>query len=289
MALYINNITTHAKFPLSICAGTEKQRFEMASRLTKRVYQEMEKQGSIWTLDRYKRVLDKLLAPYKINYKIMNETEEDLGGSVGKQFDVQSFPNLLYCAFANLGVKLPTTARIFEPVHVMSCNGFDIKFIYNKDGIVKDKYTVIHETRHFFDHLFNPKMSIARVSHVTEYNDETFEKIKKTHDEVIGLFTLAKNNPQNMKTFEKIVSEKLSEMPNDIRIEIMQIVRSSLKTEINAYTQELYTKLKHPIKNFYKIINTFGLLKYDFKFREKLKLANKLLREYISEARNSFD
>ena len=285
MAIYINNITPMASFPLKVCAGTEKQRFAMACKMTERVYEEMEKGGSVWTVSRYKEVLDKLLAPYKINYEIMQEVSSKYAGAVGRKAHVEKFDNV-FEYFSSSVSKYPLTVKnVLEHIFVESCDGFNIKFKYNENGIIQNKYTVFHETRHFFDHLYNPKLSTNRLSVFADYSKEYYKSLDRVYFDIKNLFLLDTEECQNLRKFEKKIRDLLDIFPARIRVNILQDVRYFIKTEVNAYSQDIRKQFRFSLNDLLNGIAELYFYKRMLKYEDKLKIASKLLRQNLETAR----
>ena len=85
--------------------------------------------------------------------------------------------------------------------------------------------------------------------------------------------------------FEKSIRDDLSKIPPETRIDLLQNIRFSLVTEINAYKDELKYLIKSPLKNFNKIIDIVVFMLHDAKFNSKLMLATELLKEELSAHR----
>ena len=89
----------------------------------------------------------------------------------------------------------------------------------------------------------------------------------------------------NFYKSKKEILKRFENIPNYKKINILQGLRNSIKTEINAHSQELKEQSKKPFTQFLNILDNVLVLKIVGKYDEKLKFANKLLSDCIKKER----
>lgn len=133
-----------ARLPFSIVKCSVKSRKIMAEKQFKNFYKEINHywNGKYCSVDILRETLDKQLSPNKINYVILNEENQKFAGSHGCSVKVTPGEN-----------------------GEINLNHTGYKFLLPLDSTknnILNKYTALHEARHFFDHLYNPKYSLIR-------------------------------------------------------------------------------------------------------------------------------
>lgn len=262
----IRTKTKNTSLPLSQIKGSTKQRNKMAANMSRQFYTKLlsVSDGKSCSIENFCKNLNKLLNN-KINFKIFKQENSKYKGNIqhnilGLKYGSDSSINLLIDGY-----------KIFLPLDKNEQN-------------ITNIFTAIHEVRHLFDHVFNPKTNQHRLQNL--YNKIDFETKK---DNLTDMFLNYLDNPVKMKTFKKLVREKTDALPADITIDALQSIRNSLKSEINAYRDEIKCMAKGfgMWKNSFDIINIKLFLLQNAKFKSKLKFANKLLKEKLQNYRSA--
>ncbi len=262
----IRTKTKNTSLPLSQIKGSTKQRNKMAANMSRQFYTKLlsVSDGKSCSIENFCKNLNKLLNN-KINFKIFKQENSKYKGNIqhnilGLKYGSDSSINLLIDGY-----------KIFLPLDKNEHN-------------ITNIFTAIHEVRHLFDHVFNPKTNQHRLQNL--YNKIDFETKK---DNLTDMFLNYLDNPVKMKTFKKLVREKTDALPADITIDALQSIRNHLKTEINAYGDEIKCMSKGfgMWKNSFDIINIKLFLLQNAKFKSKLKFANKLLKEKLQNYRSA--
>lgn len=239
----------------------------IAGQLSSDFFAELDKHSykQCCTVDDFKASLKKVLAPYKAEFNVKQEPFSDFKGTLNPYFSIE-------------GIDNKTTK--------MTCCGFEFRLpLDDEGGIITDKYCASHEARHFFDHLFNPKMNLTRFTN--QYNNKSFDNnINKIRD----MFFIDFEEPVFMKLFKSEVRKELEPVSDEIAIDVLQKIRYQLKTEINAYSDEMkfLKKGSGRIKNFFQISRLKNFLSNYAKFEKKLKFTNTLLQERLTNVRTKY-
>lgn len=266
MIKLLSRVGSEAKMPYRVCKGSVNFRNKMADRLYKKFCIELDKNAieSVCATEDFTTALKNTLHPYKIAFNVNAETGSKNKGTLTPQFSVK-----------NSG----------ENSAIISCESFTLSLPMNEDKkIIIDKYCAAHEVRHLFDHILNPKMSLARWTN--QFNNQHYDtNINIVRDKLFNEF----DNPLNIQELEKDITGHLSSVPDEISVEVLQKARYQLKTEINAYKNELnYMKRGFGwFKNFKRILYLEISLKQNAKFPQKLKFINRLLRKKLANLRST--
>lgn len=263
MIKIISRVHTDAKMPFSIAKGSVKERSKMAEKFSCEFFEEMDKHSykQLCTVDDFKSSLRKVL-PHKAEFNVKQEPNSNFKGTLNPYFSIEGIDN--------------KTSK-------MTCCGFEFMLPLDDEGsIIIDKYCASHEVRHFFDHLFNPKMSLTRFTN--QYNNKSFDT---SIDKVRDMFFYDFEQPVVMKFFKNDVRKELAPVSDEIAIDVLQKIRYQLKSEINAYKDEMKFLKKGlgRIKNFFQIIRLKTFLSDYAKFEKKLEFTNILLKERLTNVR----
>ena len=263
-----------ARMPLSVCRGTEKERYDMAQQCSDKLKESLEKisHGRFCTVAKFKEALDSVLGENKIEYHIFDEKDK-------------KFPGKIIIVRSGQETKLPPdkNGRIWT-VKDQSCCGYLLSLPLSKDkSYIKSKYTAFHEARHLLDHIFNPKTLVER------YIDAeiTSPQAMKAYNNIFSLVhyvPLFPYIPINIKKFQKSVCENLEILDDDIAISVLQETRNLLKTEINAYREEYKYMRENLSENLLYILDR-GTQIRSAKLQKKLDVLNELLKERLQKAR----
>lgn len=257
-------LSVNAKLPLKVCRGTSNKRYKLAEQLNKKLYNELA------TFDvhncpvhAFKNALDKVIAPYKIDYKIENitnkETSQNYAAALGKYIDLKVNKD-----------KSPKEVII---------KGF--KFLLPiKNNKITNKITALHETRHFFDHICNPK--------TTEFNTAKLHSQAEIYDRRTRIYNIFLNTYEHnldLNIINESAKIHLDNIPDEYAIDVLNSIRYNIKSEINAYKDEIKFLTKSKASN--QEINSLRAFIKSAKFKEKLKIANKLLSNRLQTAREN--
>ncbi len=168
--------------------------------------------------------------------------------------------------------------------------GYKMEVKHKKNKIRCSKATLVHETRHLFDMLCNPKYKMAR--HYKNLDDKSV--INKFIDIKNFIESPCNYNPKRVMglkvpTFEKELRAKIEGLSNTEIVDILQICRYHLKSEQNAYSDaEKFNLKSYPktLKTFVTIMQMHFDTKRNFQFAEKERVIKKLIKEYIANERS---
>lgn len=247
-------VANTAKLPLSILRGTEKQRYSLSNNYLKALREKVLNEKYVLTLSDFKEMIYYVLPENNINLNIVEIKDKNLTGSLMIEPQIKESPTKIDITQSGFVMQLPM-----------------------KNERITDKLTALHEARHFFDHICNPKTVVKRSYKLCE-NKKAYDK----RFEIFEMFMRNYNDNIVMKDFRQNVKGRVSELDSDVIIDLLQDLRGSLRTEINAYNDDIKLLMKNPVKNFQKILNLWYFLNYQAKFKQKLKFSNQLLLEQIN-------
>ena len=259
--------TVNTTLPLYFIKGSTKQRNQMASNMSKKLYNEVKQHSNSTscTIENFTNSLNKILNN-KINFNIFPNDDPITSAKI--KFNIT-------------GHKIDFSNNRFN----IFVDGYNMYLpLDTEQKIIKNKYTAFHEVRHMFDHIFNPKTCIYRLNNMDGVNGEYLETKRA---EIFDMFVYNLDQPVYMQKKKKTIIQKMNELPDRISIDILQDIRNHLKSEINAYNDEIkfMTKGLGIIKNFSEIKTNKLFLNKFAKFKSKLKFANNLLGEKIKTCR----
>lgn len=276
MVKLLNRVLPEAKLPLEICRGNVKQRYKLAADYNDRFVKMMDKYSHskrILDVDIYKKCLDETLFPHRINYEITRQ-EDFWAGTLEPVYDVVMRDNTNNSAFINN-------------------TGFKIYFKLDDSGkYILNKHIAVHETRHLFDHICNPKTnnlkcneefnSIADIDKFCyEINDMTFRNK--------GL--ISPYEKSFLESYKFKLCDNLEKLHPYLQIEVLQKIRYSLQTEINAYSDEIkYLKSGGVINRLKNIVNIYlykEFLNKQMRFQDKLEIVNGILKNIMLKERSN--
>ena len=257
-------LSPKAKLPLNACRGSEAKRYKMADIMSKKLFNELSQfSEDNCPVDEFKKAIDRVTFPHKINFTIEKITQKEKNN------------NIIACLRKIINV---TEKPDKSPKDVV-IEGFRFILPIKKDKI-QAKIAALHETRHFFDHICNPKtteFTSAKLHSKTDLAD------RKTR--VHNLFVNTFDHNLDVEMIANSAKIHLDAMPDEIAINSLNGVRYNLKSELNAYKDEIKFLNKSKASN-YEINQVRALLK-SAKFKEKLKIVNKLLEDRLLIARNN--
>lgn len=202
--------------------------------------------------------------------------------------------NFVQLSTSGINASIAPDIKLYQEKNNKDCllavyMGYKMEVKKQKGKLDCSKSTLVHETRHLFDLLCNPKYKMAR--HYKNLNSpktiKQFSDIKKFVTEpdyyrpkrILGF---------KLPSFEKELRLKLKDLKNTEAIDILQISRYHLKSEKNAYNDaEKFEFKKHPFS--LNVLFTYFNLHRDnqisFNFNEKEYVLAKLIKEYITKER----
>lgn len=249
-------ISNNARLPLKTSRGSQAKRLRMSQKLSDRLIKRLPPY-KFTTFEELTEQVTELLKPNKINFEIIENTNPKVRGSIGYKHNI---------------------SEKNENVINFEIDGYDIILPKTSDGYI-DIYTAIHEFGHLFDKIHNPKFSsIKTIKSV--FDKDLYKKIL----DIKSLF-LPKSVKQ-AETDDSLIRKKLEEIPDEYAIDTLQEVRRSIKSEIRQYRNGIKYKIKN--LDFEDILKEISLIK-KLKFKHKLKLANKLLKERLKIARENIE
>lgn len=262
----LHYIVPEARFSIPKGRKSLKARNNYAEKLSKNFQKELlalpEKKLSF---DTYKNIIMKTLGKKDLNIDIREPRSINAIAAIRPQLKLYESTSPKYDAF-------------------LYYEGFTLLANKENDKIAIDKSSLVHETRHLFDMICNPKMMISR--NVENANND---KIFKQHEEILNF---VRDDEQykpkkiigifKIPSFEKELREKLTGLENSIVVSILQQCRYHLKTERNAYKdyEKFFLKenIKHPLALF-TVLDFHIKNEHKFNFQEKERVLKKLIRE----------
>lgn len=214
------------------------------------------------TLDKYKEILYKIIYPAKPDIRF---------------FDTPKFTKYKG-RVETRAVDIENDGQRYN-VHM----GYDIFLPINSAGIIKDKDVMIHESRHLFDYLCNPKMAVTRLSELNQDKVKN-EMAEKTIDYLVNtqFYNVPLFENFEMNIFQKRALKKLELFSNAEKIRILQRVRYNIFSELNAYG-DIEERSYSPVATEVSMIDTLNLYKKREFIEKELKKALKLEREGVAK------
>lgn len=262
-------VTDFVRLPLSVSRGTEAQRYQKAQEYSDKLARKLDEisgSKSCKSAD-FILALKSVIAPHKINFSLKNKVEKGTRGTIEREVDYDKNYNLL----GNCIIE-KTDADVV---------GYNINLeLKKKDTVIKDKANALHEARHMFDYMCNPKSILFR-SFKFVGDDTRLNNYKNTYDLLVN-----KCSNDSMSTIKKQLKENLSQMSNSDGIDTLQSIRRGIRTELNAYNDGQKYMKKHPLKYGIDIVSYWDYMK-TMKYNKKLEYVNKLLAEKLQAERNA--
>ncbi len=260
----IETTFNNTHLPLKIIQGSEKKRFKMAKNLNRVFFQRLNPKcnGENCSVKDFENTLNEILNGHKISFQINKETRKECNGSLGLNIK---------------GTEEKDKIKFF-------INGYRISLpLDESEKIIKDKFVAFHETRHLFDKITNPKMNQHRLGHVIFTSQDVNDKIGLIWQTFFDNFANKKSKSELIKQIEGYFKG----IDTGIKIDNLQKIRMKLKTEINAYNDEINLMKKDSFfKYLDRIINTRIYSSKLMKYKLKLKVANTILKKELTNQRN---
>lgn len=262
-------VTNFVRLPLDAINGTESQRYGKAQEYSDKLAEELNKisnQKSCSSSD-FVNALKYVLNPHNINFNVEQKLVDGTTGTIQREVNYNK-------SYKRLGNKVveKTDADIV---------GYTINLkLKNKGTIIEDKVSALHEARHLFDYICNPK-TIQFRSFKFLYDTNKLENYKQTYDLMVNDYQPFRT----MKSIKKEMKNNLSKMENADGIETLQSIRRGLKTEKNAYNDGNKFMKKQPFKYLFDIF-AYGDYVRAMRFDKKLEFVNGLLSEKLKAERD---
>ena len=264
-----SSVADSARLPLLRCRGTVQARQELASQYTKKFIEELDKncKRNSCSVDNFTNALNNTLGENKINFSVEKLTNPHSAGAIERDFT--SHTNMTnICGLNFTDTESAVTGYVFY---------FPLK---NKNTVIKNKCTAIHEVRHFFDYICNPK-TINMRSNKLLYETKRLNEFNNIYHSFLNEYPSILPS----KIFNMLMKKKINRMPKEDAIDVLQTIRNALKTELNAYGEELNYCKKEPVKNISTIASIWDIM-IAMKFKQKLSFAEEMLAEKLKETRN---
>lgn len=254
-----NHILPKARLPFNLVKGSVKERELAAESCWNKFVDEFVKVNEP-NINDYRKCINKALEPNKVSYKVLQETNSDFYGSAAMDIKIEQLSvNKFFINYTKHKIGLPI----------------------DKDGKILVKSTAVHEARHLFDNLYQPKTTLLRIHHISntpEYDAYT----DNLWDTIVGTV----RDDFNREEFQTEVDEILSALPRDIAIEALQNCRYAIQSEKRAYYSEiLYLIKENPIRNINRLKNAYLNFK-NCNFDERESYVTEKLKNLIVAERN---
>ncbi|MBE7710616.1 MAG: hypothetical protein E7Z92_00600 [Cyanobacteria bacterium SIG31] len=157
--------------------------------------------------------------------------------------------------------------------------------IPTEDGIIKNPKVFIHEARHLFDRMCNPKYSVNRFASLDDNSEENIA-FSNFIPFLANVTTFSEFNPfMDLKfmMYELVTKLALKCLNREEKMAALQRTRYKLQTEINAYNDmEKFEQSVSGKKKF--ALDNNSDVEY-LKLEEKLEFINDLLAKTIEKER----
>lgn len=255
--------------PFDYIKGSETKRFIQAEKLTNDLFQKVKDLYvstksdlcSTQIIAVPKNVIEEKLQeilPKPLNIHIMEFQEEDKSTPCTKAcpyFEWQENDGNIHILGG--GIKMPLTE--------------------DKKVREEDIYLLMHEFRHIFDLICNPKISIADAKRTDSLNQLFLEDININKN---------KFNFINRIIFNFKLNKQMRKLSDEQKVDNLQNMRYAIKTEINAYSKML--KYQDILDKKFGLVRTLKTDKQklsEYDFDRKLAFLNEKLYLTIQEIR----
>ncbi len=264
-----SRVTNFARLPFSVIRGTEAQRYKKAQEYSDKLAEKLNKisdKKSCSTID-FVKSLKSVLEPHNINFRIKQKAVDNTAANIQRELDYDKEYKIL-----GNSIIEKTDADIV---------GYNINLkLQNRGMVLTEKANALHEARHLFDYICNPK-TIQFRSFKFLYDEQTLANYKQTYDLMVNDYLPFRT----MKSMKKEVKLNLSKMSNADGIDTLQSIRRGLKTEKNAYNDCGKFMKQHPLKYLFDIL-AYGDYVRAMRFDKKLEFVNALLSEKLNAERD---
>ncbi len=149
---------------------------------------------------------------------------------------------------------------------------------------------VLHELCHVADYIYNPKLiAIEQRMFKRGLNTKKFRNFYEKfmyEQPCYPTFSTEKERQKYLLDVEKKLRKYISKNATQDKITILQSMRQYLKLEDRAYTKQVRIA-KKLIDKGYKVWSTdISDRTYDYQFKEKIKIVNRILSEVLQNERS---
>ena len=270
VAIVTSEISNSARLPLRVCRGSVAQRDNLASQYSAKFMQEIDKVSDKKTCspDGFITALNNTLGENSIGFGVIPLENPLYAGSLERVCDIDS--------------KVNSVGGVLVEDTFSTIAGYNFHFPVKKEGKLNiNKSTAVHESRHLFDYICNPKT----INFPSFYIIHKEERLKDFHS-VYNDFVENCYPYTTMKSFKKYMAKQINKMPREDAIAVLQCSRNSMKSELNSYNDELKYLKQNPLKNLSSIYEIHKFL-FFMKYKDKISFANEMLKTKLKEARLS--
>lgn len=268
IAVLKSSVSRTAKLPLAVIRGSEEFRYKKAQEFSDRLLKDLDKvsYGKCCSVEDFNNIITKILYPNKIKLSIKNNS------------------------FSSVAVGTLTPIAIYDRHSTMigqtrtdyydsQISKYEIDLPLDRaEETILDKYVALHESRHLFDKICNPKTLVER-----DLGIDLVDSKKESFDSAYKCLVDTYRIPI-LEYFIKLKAQyHLSKLSDEECINCLQCIRGCLKTEMNAYSDELAYLKKDYGKNFWSIIDTSGYRMHNYP--KRLAMVNQMLGDKLAEVR----
>lgn len=181
------------------------------------------------------------------------------------------------------GASILGGTTLLQSKFTKELSGYEILLpIQNNDSIhIQDLHVVIHEFRHLFDMINNPKINQRKIA-CSAFSDGAF---KLDYMDSIYNSKIYTRKKYDKNAIQCAIEMLLAPFSKEEQIDVMQLVRYRLKMEYNAYKEA--SNIQRELKRLYgdKFDKDDYIPVREFNFPKKIRLLEDTLKQLISEYR----
>ncbi|MCR5266341.1 MAG: hypothetical protein K6E29_07085 [Cyanobacteria bacterium RUI128] len=248
--------------------GTTEQRRILSQQYSDelREYLEQNSYGPSCLVEAYKDGINSVLRGNKINVNILPLEQKGANGSIVKDLKITQ--------------RTLNSEKIVIENADSAIAGYNIYLpLTNDNKIITDKYVALHEARHLFDYICNPK-TISMRSYNFMFEEEKSNSFFRIYDD----FTKTYKPLQSDSHFAENIRTELSNFTDEEAINVLQASRNVITSEMNAYKDQINYLKKNPFRNAPSLFGCYDFV-YNMRYSKKYQLANELLAEKLKTAR----
>lgn len=274
IAVLKSSVSRTAKLPLAVIRGSEEFRYKKAQEFSDRLLKDLDKvsYGKCCSVEDFNNIITKILYPNKIKLSIKNKKR------VYDSFSAVAVGSLTTIAKYNRHSTMIGQTR--TDYYDSQISEYEMYLPLDRAGeVILDKYVALHESRHLFDKICNPKTLVERNLgiNLVDSKSESFDSAYRCLADTCRIPVL--------EYFIKLRAwHHLSKLSDEEYINCLQYIRRSLKTEMNAYNDGLSYLKKDFNKNFLDIIGDY-IRKILYNYPKRLAMVNQMLGDKIAEVR----
>jgi len=273
IAVLKSSVSRTAKLPLAVIRGSEEYRYKKAKEFSDILLNKLEQvsDGKCCSVEDFNNIIKKILYPNKIKLSIKNKQR------VHDLFSAVVVGTLSSIAIYDRHSTMIGQTRTDYYDSQISEYEMDLPLDRAEETIL-DKYVALHESRHLFDKICNPKTLVERDLGI-DLVDSKRESFYSAYKCLVDTYRIP-----ILEYFIKLKAQyHLSKLSDEEYINCLQCIKRSLKTEMNAYSDELAYLKKDYGKNFWSIIDTSGYRMHNYP--KRLAMVNQMLGDKLAEVR----